>query len=202
MKHHIITNRPPVFANNGLLQPINSVLQKRNSTNYSSSALFTHRHVIGVLHCIWFPKSQVIGDHVETIECSTASLFRTDIRSPHSRFTAALDGKTVFSKVDLVRAYHHIPWAKEDILLDLFEYTMMPCGLNNATQTFQGFMHGVCSGLDFQYVYLHDVLIASSSDDEHEKQLQHCSSGLKNMGWSSTLASVSPTSAGLSQPQN
>ena len=54
-------------------------------------------------------------------------------------FIAALDEKTVFSKIDLVYAYHHIPMAEEDIhktvistLFGLFEYIVMPCGLSNA----------------------------------------------------------------------
>ena len=43
----------------------------------------------------------------------------------------------------------------------------MPFGLKNAAQAFQRLMDTVCQGLDFVFVYLDDILIAS------ENQLQH-----------------------------
>jgi hypothetical protein len=46
----------------------------------------------------------------------------------------------------------------------------MPFGLCNAGQSFQRFMDEVLVGLDFAFCYLDDILIASSSEDEH---LQH-----------------------------
>ena len=44
----------------------------------------------------------------------------------------------------------------------------MPFGLRNAAQTFQRFMYEVLRGLDFCYVYIDDVLIASRTPDEHK----------------------------------
>ena len=49
----------------------------------------------------------------------------------------------------------------------LFEFLKMPFGLRNAAQTFQRFMNQVLQGLDFAYTYIDDVLIASSSLEEH-----------------------------------
>ena len=43
----------------------------------------------------------------------------------------------------------------------------MPFGLRNAAQTFQCFIDEVLRGLEFVYVYIDDVLIASSSEAEH-----------------------------------
>ena len=48
----------------------------------------------------------------------------------------------------------------------------MPFGLKNAAQAFQRLMDTVCQSLDFFFVYLDDILIASSSHHEHQKHLK------------------------------
>ena len=94
---------------------------------------------------------------------------------PHLQdFFAALEGTTIFLHIDLVRAYHQIPVALEDVpktsittLFGLFEFLKMPFGLHNAAQTFQCFMNQVLQGIDFACTYMDDVLVASSSLEEH-----------------------------------
>ena len=48
----------------------------------------------------------------------------------------------------------------------------MPFGLHNAVQTFQRFIDQVLRGLPFTYAYIDDVLMASSSAEEHEQHLR------------------------------
>ena len=56
--------------------------------------------------------------------------------------------------------------------IGLYEYNMMPFGLRNASNTSQRYMDQVSRGLEFGFVYVDDVLIASHSVAKHEFHLR------------------------------
>ena len=100
-----------------------------------------------------------------------------------------LQGKNVFSKLDLANAFNQIKMKEEDIKktavttpVGLFEYVYMPYGLCGAAQTFQRFIDKALRGLkrtnldgsqsDVTYfAYIDDILIASEDENQHERDL-------------------------------
>ena len=88
-------------------------------------------------------------------------------------------GKAMFcSKIDLKAAYHQIPVHPNSIDITLlicefglYEYLSMPMGISSAPTWFKRFINGVLRDFlirDTLDVYLDDIILFSSSMEEHE----------------------------------
>ena len=88
-----------------------------------------------------------------------------------------LNGANYFSTLDLRAGYHHIGLTADSIPktaftspLGKYEYVKVPFGLAQAPAYFQELMTGVLKDLPFAMAYMDDIIIYSSTPEEH---LQH-----------------------------
>lgn len=106
---------------------------------------------------------------------------------PHIHdFATNLHGINIFSTIDLTKAYYQIPVHEPDIPktavttpFGLFEFIAMPFGLRNAAQTFQRLMNSILKDLEFCFCYIDDILVASTSKEEHLQHLRIVFKGLQ-----------------------
>ena len=74
----------------------------------------------------------------------------------------------MFSQIDLVKGYYQVNMHPADIPktaiitpFGLWEFVVMPFGMRNAGNMFQRLMDRVGAGMDFVFIYLDDILVAS-----------------------------------------
>ena len=109
---------------------------------------------------------------------------------PHLRsFANKIAGSTIFSKVDLRKAFHQIvidprdryktcvttPWG-------LFNFKRLSMGLSNSAQSFQRLVDTVLQDMDNIFCYLDDILLFSSSMSDHLKTMEELLSRLAKAG--------------------
>jgi hypothetical protein len=174
-EHHIETSGPPLhararrldgeklrIAEKAFLQMEADGIVRRSKSPWASPL-----HVVPKKDGSWRP----CGDYRRLNDVTRDDRYPL----PHIQsFNNHLCGKQVFSSLDMRKGYHQIPMRAADIPktavitpFGLREFLKMPFGLKNAGQAFQRLMDGILRGIDFVFIYLDDILVASANEAEH-----------------------------------
>jgi len=102
---------------------------------------------------------------------------------------ARLAGGKYFTKLDLSQAYQQVcldERSKALVVINthrgLFRYNRLPYGISSAPAIFQRTMEALLQGVPKVVVYLDDILIASSSEEEHMVVLEKVMNRLQTAG--------------------
>src|SRR5678816_1966852 len=153
--HHIETNGRPPFSHARRLAPDKLQAAKQEFDSLLKQGIIrpSKSEYASPLHLVLKPN----GDYRPTgdYRCLNAITRPDRYPVPHIQdFTANLSGCTIFSKINLVKAFYQIPVRAADIHktavitpFGLFEFLRTPFGLRNAAQSFQRFIDSVLRGL-------------------------------------------------------
>ena len=115
---------------------------------------------------------------------------------PHVRdYTHKIAGATIFSKVDLRKAFHQIAIDPQDrhktcvsTPWGMFNFRRLSMGMANSAQSFQRLVESVVGDMEGVFCYLDDLLIYSRSQEEHLKTLEELFSRLSRAGLTLALS--------------
>lgn len=136
----------------------------------------------------WCRRRQETGGYAVIIEHSTSLRYLTVIPYPIYKISAGcFKARQSSAKSILLKPTNRFQWNPKTFprlqsQRHLYEFLRMPFGLRNAAQTFQRFVDQVLRGLSFCFAYLNDILVFSSTPDEHASHLQQLFTRLTSYG--------------------
>ena len=129
----------------------------------------------------------ICGDFRLTVN-PVSKLDRYPIPKVEDLFVKLKKGKQ-FTKIDLSQAYQQLPLdedSKQFVVINthkgLFCYTRLPFGISSAPGIFQCVIDSLLQGIEGIAVYLDDILITGSTEEEHLATLEEVLSRLDEAG--------------------
>jgi len=180
VRHHIQTNGAPVSCRPRRLAPADLEFVRKETQLLLQLGILrpSSSPWASPIHLVKKPGAacRMVGDYRALNNLTVPDSYPL----PHIHdFAASFSGCTIFSRIDLIRAYNQIYVAEEDVPktaiatpFGLFEYVRMPFGLRNSSQTFQRFFENIVRDLPYAYCYLDDLLIASPDEKSHEQHVR------------------------------
>ena len=190
IEHEIVTTGPPVFSRPRNLDAeklkaakrefqdlMDAGIVERSNSPYASPLHMVRKKCGGWRPCGDFRRlnAQTVPDRYPLPRISNLS--------------ANVKGAKIFSKLDVLKAYHQIPMAanskaKTAICTPFgsYQYRRMPFGLKNSGSSFQRLIDICISDLPFCFAYIDDILVFSRNEQEHLHHLQQVLKRLKQFG--------------------
>ncbi|GFX75700.1 hypothetical protein TNCV_3575251 [Trichonephila clavipes] len=207
VKHHIITTGQPVYSKARQLAPDKLKLAKQEFQ------FMLDNDIIRPSKSQWTSPFHLVNKKDGTLK-PCGDYRRLNVQTVPDRYPIARIEDfnynlkdNFFSKIYLVKAYYQIPIAEKDkektaitTPFGLYKFNTMNFGQNPST--FQRFITEVLYGLEFVFPYLDDVLVDSSTEEEHSEHLKmkvlaHCQKKFKLSRITSYLRDAAKTQAPL-----
>ena len=192
VKHHIKTTGAPIRSKPRRLDPQRLeaakaeflAMEAAGIVRRSNSPWSSPLHLVPKPGGAWRP----CGDYRRLNNATVPDRYNL----PNLRdFSAQLAGKRIFSTIDLLKGYLQVDVDEESIPktaiitpFGTWEFLRLPFGVKNAAATFQRLMDVVLQGLPFIFCYLDDILVASSTADQHMQDLRQVFERLRLNGLS------------------
>ena len=158
-KEKLLRDEVQFLLDNGLAEP--------SQSEWASPCVLVSKTDGGVRMCTDFRKPNMV---------TRADCF------PLARIDDIIDAigdATYITKLDLLKGYYQVPLTERAKRISafitpfgLFQYTVMPFGMRNAPPTFMRMMSSVIAGLNGVRAYLDDLVVLSSTWDEHISSLR------------------------------
>ena len=189
--HHIQTQGPPVTARPWRFKPNCLKVAKQEFQHIMYLGSFTHPAVVGPPHFTWsLRKRPMTGAPAEITGHLIATPPRIITRflictiSPARSTGCPFSPKLIFCELTTRFQSCRQTFQKRQSPhhSDYSIFFRMLFGLRNAAETFQRFTDAVIRGLPFVYAYIDDLLVASSSKEEHTRHLHQLFQRLTQYG--------------------
>ena len=109
-------------------------------------------------------------------------------------FVGNLTGSSVFSKLDMIKAFYNIELSPESSKKTTmvtpwgaFQYRRLAMGLRNSAQSYQRWMDHIFRDIPGVFVYIDDILVHSRNHTEHEKIMDQVFKKLQENGLAISL---------------